>query len=313
MTGPEPEPEPLPGPLSPPAARRRWRSLIGFIIGVLLLAAAVWAVVAQGGDAQRAWASVRHAPVWLIGAAVVLPLVNWVIISYSFWLLMRRHGRISPAEMAGLIGVAWLFNYLPLRPGLVGRIAYHRAVNRIAVADSVRVTLINMACGVAAVVSLLAVAVVRRGAEGVWAVGFAAPAVMGGVAYVIARWRRPAMAWLPALYVVRCVDLYVWMARYAVVFALVGAPIRPGGAAAVTAVSQVALCIPIVGNGMGLREWAVGLTAGALPPGVVGPEGAAASIGLAADLVNRAAELVVSIPVGLLSSLALARAAGRRA
>jgi hypothetical protein len=52
------------------------------------------------------------------------------------------------------------------------------------------------------------------------------------------------------------------------------------------------MLVPIVGNGLGLREWAVGLAAPLLTPYVLG-------LGLAADLVNRATELVVILVLGL--------------
>ncbi|MHC4784997.1 MAG: hypothetical protein ACYTE6_03445, partial [Planctomycetota bacterium] len=56
--------------------------------------------------------------------------------------------------------------------------------------------------------------------------------------------------------------------------------------------SVVPMLVPFVGNGLGLREWAVGLAAPLLTPYVLG-------LGLAAELLNRAAELVVIVILGL--------------
>ena len=103
----------------------------------------------------------------------------------------------------------------------------------------------------------------------------------------------------------RVADLIVWTLRYWVVFAIADSPVSMAQAAAVAAVSQVAMSVPLVGNGLGLREWAVGLLRASLPAwyGVA----AASSAGLTADLVNRAAELLVAVPVGLLCAAAVTR------
>ena len=70
-------------------------------------------------------------------------------------------------------------------------------------------------------------------------------------------------------------------------------------------IADIALLVPFVGNGLGVREWAVGLTAS---------RQVAAAVGLTADLVNRAAELIVAIPLGLAAWVWLTRtlARGRR-
>lgn len=311
--GPTPLPAPLTAPLTAPPApqttRSRLRPILGFTIGAALLAAAITAVLTQGHAARAALDAARGAPLWLYAAALALPLVNWLIISLSFWVLMRRHGPVRAREMAALIGAAWLLNYLPLRPGMVGRVAYHKSVNRIAIADSVRVMIVGMAAGAAATLCLLAAAaILGPGAPlPLWAAALAAPLALAGLAAAGPLRSRP---WLPANFALRYADVLVWAARYWVVFALVGAPIDLAGAAAVAAVCQLALVIPLVGNGMGIREWAVGLVAAALPAGFA--SGAALTTGVTADLANRAAELLIALPVGLLCASYLARGSAAR-
>jgi uncharacterized membrane protein YbhN (UPF0104 family) len=327
-------PAPLTPALPPPSAtdtpRRPWRSIVGFTVGLLLLLAAVRAVVTQGAGAQNAWASIRSAPPHLIALALLLPAANWLIVSLSFWLVMRRYGPVGPAEMARLIGAAWLLNYLPLRPGMLGRVAYHRAVNQISIADSIRGLIIGMACGLAAVAAVLAVAfAVPRGASTIaWTVALASPPALLLIWFAITALQsrqapaQPApvqspsdlhplstfhASWLPLNLLLRYADMLVWLCRYAVVFALVGRPLSIGAAAAITGVSQLAMCVPFVGNGLGLREWAVGLTAAHLPTGLTTPD-ALTTVGLAAELVNRTAELAIALPVGLISYAQLLRA-----
>ena len=276
--------------------------------GLLLLGAAAFAVVSQRADAVRALDSVRAAAPWLIVLALVLPLVNILVTSFSFWVQMRRHGRLGAGEMAALIGTAWLLNYLPLRPGMFGRLAYHRSVNRISIPDSIRAMAIGMALGAVSVVVVLGIAAAMKPDAGTtgWTAALAAPALLAVAAMLAGA--RAGWWWFPAVFFFRYADMLVWVLRYWVVFRLVGAPIGVPQAAAVAAVCQITLNIPLVGNGLGLREWAVGITVSQLPPGVFNSRGQIEmSVGLAADLVNRIAELAVAIPTGLLCAAWLAR------
>src|SRR5690606_18485027 len=104
----------------------------------------------------------------LLAAAILLPVLNWVVVSVSFWVMMGRYGRIGLREMAALIGVAWLLNYLPLRPGLIGRLGYHKAVHGVAIRDSAFVTILGMVATALAVAWLLAMTLVLGGSGG-WA------------------------------------------------------------------------------------------------------------------------------------------------
>jgi hypothetical protein len=114
--------------------------------------------------------------------------------------------------------------------------------------------------------------------------------------------------WIAATIALRFIDLLVWAGRYAVVFAIVGHPITVAAAMALAVLCQIAMLVPLVGNGLGLREWAVGAVAGILPEDLVSSSGTlTTTIGLAADLANRAAELVTAVPVGLLCAHSLAR------
>jgi hypothetical protein len=303
-----------PGAIPPPdqsksTGARRLRRAVGFMIGVALLAAAGWVLYSQRRDMGGAWQSMRAAPLPLIAAAALLPLVNWLLISLSFWILMRRYGRIGPGEMTAAIGGAWLLNYLPLRAGMIGRVAYHKAVNRIPVRDSVRVMILGMALGMAAVLTVLGIAAALAGRVSgpEWGIALGLPPLIALLATGICA-KVGAAWWYPAVYVIRYLDVLAWAARYAVVFAIVGAPIGLPGAVATAAACQVALVIPLVGNGLGLREWAIALTAAALAPAMLASStDLNATTGLLADVVNRAAEVAVAVPVGIISLMILTR------
>lgn len=290
----------LAGAHGPAPRASRSRRVVTFTIGVLMLAAALWAVVRAEGVVARAWASMQDAPWWLIAAALVLPVLNWLLVSWSFTVLTRRYGRVGGGEMAALIGAAWLLNYLPVRPGLIGRLAYHKKINGIAFTDSARVLALAIVLTGAALLTILAASAAQA------RLGLSTPmaaAVVAGAALIAGGLlaRAGEDGWRLALaYLARLLDCVAWVLRYLVVYALVGQPVTLGQAAAIAAVSQIVLLIPIIGNGLGLRELAVGFVGASLPAWyAAGGAPLARTDGWAADLVNRAVELVVAIPVGL--------------
>jgi len=306
---------------SEPAAskRRSVRSIVLFFAGILLIGAAVWAGLRStaGGSSQpvllEALRTARAQNPLLIAAAFVLPLLNWITVSAGFWVLTAQYGarerRVGFGEMAALTGSAWLLNYLPFKAGLIGRVAYHKTVNGVGIADSVRVLAISIAASGVATAALIAVAVVvKPGWSPALAVSLMlAPALVSGA---LALWlkTRPGELWrLAACLMFRSLDVLVWTARYGVVFALIGRPLTAGQAAAVAGCSQATLVIPLTGNALGLREWVVGWAASSLPSWFGSAVPGEMATGLAADLVNRAAEVVVSVVVGLLCGAAVAR------
>ncbi len=288
------------------------RRVIGAVVGFGLLVAAVWAVGSQRAVLTEALGSLRHAPAGLVVGALLLPLVSWLTTSATFCLLSQRYARVPAGDMVMLIGAAWLLNYLPFRPGMVGRVAFHRKYHSMPIADSVRVMISAMVLSGISLAMLLGVAVAVSQVEHM---GFRLACLAGptaGVGLVAAGARAAGWSWWReiAALCVRSVDMLAWVGRYAIVFALVGQQPAIEHVVVVAAVCQVAMVVPITGNGLGLREWAVGLTLAAVA--TAGMREQAAAIGLAADLVNRAAELVLVVPVGLGCSWVLARAVNRR-
>jgi hypothetical protein len=308
---------------TPARSSRRWWRFAGFCVGVLALAAAVLALVSQRGSLDAAWRSARGAPAWMIAAALLLPLVNLLCSSGSFWILTRRFGRVGFCEMLGLIASAWLLNYLPVRPGLVGRVAYHKVVNNIPVRASAAVLGANLGVGFITIALLAAGAIaasslgLARSAVGAIMLGpFAGAGLLAAFAAGFHPWIRP----LAFAFAFRYADSLVWAVRYALVFAIVGRPIGVPESMALAVVAQAAMLVPFVGNGLGVREWAVGLLSSALPrsgeqsvfaPTAAGGAGVASAVGLSADLINRVAELLVSIPIGIIATMWVARTLAR--
>lgn len=320
-------PEP-PAPESAPAlhgARSRTRSVLTFAVGLTLLALAIMFILRSGGTAQAAIESARRAPTWMLLLSCGLPLVNIAVVSLSFWVLTGRYGRVGVLEMQALVTSAWLLNVLPLRPGLLGRIGYHKAVNGIPIRDSIKVLLQAIACNAIGMLFLLAIAVhlhARTYGEGspavvnaLWIVaGFLALLLaFAGVFWFVGKDPKQRHGWrIPAAIGLRIIDIVVWIARYVVAFAILGVPLPLLGATVVALASEAAMLAPVQ---LGLREWVVGVVGsgfvGRASP--IGPEGVTdpIALGLMADMLCRAIEVLVAIPVGVPATIWILRRVAR--
>jgi hypothetical protein len=282
-------------------------------LGILTFLGAIGAALLQAGELGSVFGAVAAHPAEL-GLLFVLPVVCLSLAASSFWVLMTRFGRVGLPEMFALLGAAWLLNYLPLKPGVAGRVAYHKAVNEIGVRQSVVVVAQTVAIGAACFVIQFIIAVVatRSGASERWvAAALGAPlAVAGLCAGALPRKGALQHAWrYAASFSIRYADSLVWALRYGILFDLAGRPMGIGGSAVLASVSQSASLLPLAGNGLGVREWAVGLAAHWMPGWSMTPADLAIPVafGISTELVNRVAEATVAVPVGLMSIGWLAR------
>lgn len=299
--------------MNPTPARGNLRRALATLAGVALLAAAVWACLRAGIDPARAWSQIRQADPFLVVALFALPLASWACTTGCFWALTLRHGRVGAVEMSALMSASWLLNYLPLKPGLAGRVAYHKAVNGIDVKSSIQVVGLAIACAGVSIAAGLLIATVVRPAWGAWATAgaLASPLAVTGGMYALIRLGPPKHRHRGMRVLALCFrygDLLAWAGRYLVAFELMGRSITPREALAIAAVSQAATLVPLIGNGLGLREWAVGLAAASLPAWFAGAGGRPeVALGLGADLLNRTAEVLVALPAGLWGAWWVAR------
>lgn len=286
------------------AGRSRWVSAAVWTLGLALLVAACVAAWNQSAAVAQAWDALR-AQRWAVVPLVALPVVCLGFASLSFLVLTRRFGHVGVGEMFALLGAAWLLNYLPLKPGVAGRVAYHAAVNRISLQQCFVVVLqtvcVGLACfGIQFALALLLAVFAPAGSELLRACVLVAPvAVAAAVGLALRGSPSRPHAWrYAASFVFRYIDSLVWGLRYALVLHLAGGSPSVAGCAAIASVSQSSALVPIGGNAIGLREWAVGLTTDALGDGFL-RGGMSLSQGLTAELLNRAGEVAASIPVGL--------------
>lgn len=307
---------------------RRLRRTVGFCVGLALLAAAVWAVVSNAQPMREAISKVSSGAWWLLPVLIALPFGHIPLTGAVFWAATPAgpdgRPRVGMREMTALIATGNLANYLPLRPGMVARIAYHRAVNGISVIESAKILGSVVACGLlaAGLFLIAAMTAVRVSGGSVpwlpWLV-LALPPVVG----VLGAWHARSGAvegstpqastlwrWW-AVTTLRYVDLALWALRYAVAFWVIGLPLTPAQAAVYAVVANAAMLIPIAGNGLGIREWVVGLAGHLLPVAVLGVS-AGVGEGVSADLLNRAGEIVMSIIAGTIGGAWVTRELKRR-
>ncbi|MEZ6244216.1 MAG: hypothetical protein R3B57_14370 [Phycisphaerales bacterium] len=289
MTPSSPEPDETATAAGPRPILKR---VLGFVVSVSLFALALAAVGIRRDDLAQAATHASHAPAWLVVTLAILPALNLVLIGTSLWFIMARYGRVGLVEMNQLIFTAWLLNFLPMKPGLMGRVAYHKRFNHIRVRDSARALVESMALSAISIGVLLIVALAVRGAVGTLPVLLAtcAPALALVLAAGVASSRWVPVARLLAAMALRYLDILVWVARYALIFQLIGADLTLADVVLVTTASQLAQLVPFAGNGLGIREWAVGVVGKA--------SGLSMPVALSADLVNRASELVLAVPLG---------------
>lgn len=278
--------------------------IAGWVVGLGLLAAAVTIVVTRRETIDDAWQALREPEPGPIVGLIAAVLFSIVATGVVFRLLLRRFGHVGFGEMTALIAASTLLNVLPLKPGLFGRIAWHRVTNGISPVHSVQTIVEAVAISAAAIGSLVLGLFVAHlsGVEDPTSalIGLAGPTAVVLVAASVRPTRGYALAAL-----VRSADLATWGARYWLVFSLLDLSIGPSVALALAAASTATSLIPIVGNGLGLREWVIAV----LAPMLTGVDQTAALI---AELVNRAAEMAVILPCGLVSIAILASIRRRR-
>ncbi len=257
------------------------------LLGAGLLVAAIILIARQHDVLARAFSAIRQPSAPHLFLLIVSVLGNVVLTALMFSVLMARYGKVRLIEMQALIGAATLLNFLPLRPGLFGRIAYHKTINHIPAADTAKTIgqAIALSLGVAGYLALCLVLAAQFQLT-LWVV-LALPFAFLALGTLVGTIRIWALAGL-----IRYVEVFIWAARYYAAFALIDYRISIEAALAFACISMIATLVPFFSNGLGLREWAIGLAAPLLTMYQL-------EHGITAELVNRAGELIVVLIAGL--------------
>ena len=303
------------GTASPLASWRGSRALriAGSLVGLALFASAVWVVAGNWHDIAVAVRSATHASWWTLPALILLPWTSCTLAAAMYHQLLNRDDpslpRVRYTEGLAVIACTWLMNYLPARPGMFGRLAYHKIVNGMPLRHSVSMSIVAISCAGVGVLLLIMVALIAHALQGatiVVAIMLPLPAVLLGIAGVQLRRRELVRRYLFAC-CVRYIDVLTWLGRYVCAFTALGRPLALSEAVALTAVSQAAMLVPLVSNGLGLREWAVGLLGPILPAWMRSGSSLTSELSLAGDLLHRAADIIAAIPAGLIGSYVVNR------
>lgn len=228
----------------------------------------------------------------LLAAAVTGNLIVTTAIWWVITLSFDTRPKVQPSRMAALICVSALLNYLPMRPGFLGRAAYLKLMHGLPVRQSLVILLIVLVLGTVVLIASATI-VLWVPSRYQLVVGMATvaatSAVTGPLATKLLR-RRIIGAWLWVP--LRLVDILINGVRLWLALAIVGIEVPMDRTLIVAATGMLVSLAGITPNGLGLREWIIAALAGALEPATV-------IDALAAALIDRAVEAIVVTGTGL--------------
>jgi hypothetical protein len=289
---------------------------MAFAAAGALLGTSIWYAVGEG-DLGRLLAARAGDVTILLGLTFASAIV---LVSQLFWLASRPFADPERPlrwwEMQPITAASILLNYTPLKIGLIGRIAYLRQYHGIGyLASGLSHFLLAAALG-ASLVLLAALTVWRSDLDFAWWVGLSLGCAASGglisigvkafaprpLAEIVQRsflggpWLRSSMQ-VSAWCAVSCGLVLLGAVRWCVAFRIYGKPVSLREALLISIVHQLAAALGPA-NGLGLREWLVGLVAGSGFLGMAAVSGL--QVGVAVSIIDRAAEVLVVVPAGLL-------------
>jgi hypothetical protein len=228
-----------------------------------------------------------------------------------------RGQRIGLLTMQKLIAASSVLNYTPVKAGLIGRVVYTKHRYGIGYIDSVVIHLIIGGCVFSPILASLLMTLLYPQFDGVWFIGTAALSLLAAVVGAVMLQRlRPASLhaavggsrhghsvrrWAAVLtggILVGHAVLWFTAGRLYVAFDIFGSPIAYRDALFLAMVDSATRAL-FIANGLGLREWLIGFGAS---EGLLSTT-PSLKTALAASLIDRAAEALVVVPIGLLSLL----------
>ncbi|MEE9405505.1 MAG: lysylphosphatidylglycerol synthase domain-containing protein [Algisphaera sp.] len=276
-----------------------WRRRVGAVLAVVGGVAAV-VFAARGVDFAALSHHLKEAGPWPL-------LALGALVGANLWLTAWLNGSlvacfdvqppVTPSRMRRLTTASQLLNYVPLMwAGLVGRAAFLKRHHGLRLRDSGYITLLTVALTTAVLVLAsagpLLMATVAAHHAWAWAGSILGLAVLGLAVTVagqrVAVTRRWAWTWVP----LRVMDLAASTGRVALMFVAVGHPVTLDQAVLLASGTTLVKLTGLTPNGLGLSEWVVAGLAAALSP-------VEASLAVAAALLDRAIEVVVSVIAGL--------------
>jgi hypothetical protein len=294
----------------------------GFVVGCALVVWCAQRAFAKGGDGLE---KLRQADPMLVAVLLGATFGSILCSGYTFWAVARPIRRFSVVEMQAVNLMASLFNYAPVRLGLVLRCAFHWRVERMPATEIgawivgvAVVTLGSIGAGLAAGLVQIAAGRDKLALDWMWFSTYAACIVAGSglVIFVcrsdvLRRWLKGGERALndPGALggglLIRTVDLAMWALRMWAAAKIVGVSLNPAQAALLAAVAILGASNPL--GRIGWREALVALVAPYVVTGASSPEELDTLTSQLA-LLESAGEAILTIPLGILGSLWCLRA-----
>lgn len=308
-------PDATPDP-PPPTRGRRLLRYLGFAMAIGLLAGSIYYATSEGDfsalrDAQPRWVAALLAAMLL--SAV---LVNGLL----FWLVNRPYADVDRPvklkDMHALIAASALLNYTPIKAGLLGRVAYLKKQHGVGYKASLLIHAMIAGAMLAAYLAVVAVTAWRGKLDLIWWLALLASmplaAAIGAalVQRMLPRRDEPAdeaasaalrhpwpwtfghlLLWIA----VAMANVFITGARWFFVGQIMDKPLPPHDALLMSVLHNLTSALPA--NGMGAREWLIGILFG----------GDAPADFVALAVVDRAAEATIIVPAGLLALVFLHR------
>ncbi|QDU34208.1 hypothetical protein KS4_22730 [Poriferisphaera corsica] len=251
-------------------------------------------------------------PLYLF-AIIALVFLNLLLTSSLFHIITKSFPTTSPVRfrlMFKLITASSLLNYIPLlRPGLWGRAAYLKSSHNLALKDSLLILAIIL--GLSLYIFIPAASILLLGV--IYQFPSFAINLILLFAFIlltlIPRFTKPLIQKLllnrthaivtPTLWpLLKIIDMLIAALRLYLAFLALGSPISYHSALLATAASLLIKLLGLTPNGLGLSEWTVaGLIALTTP--ITAPLAAAAA------LIDRAADILLTLPLGLITAYQL--------
>lgn len=282
--------------------------LIGFVVGMGLLGWCIKSAVGSGDLSRLSSASTFQVSM-LIGCTLVSVIANGAI----FWVIIRPVVNIPFTDIQFVNCVVNLANYLPFRFGMITRIAHHRRVDHVSYFLLAAWYAAVMAMLMLVVVAILGATFVRPAADVWWFVSLVSIHMVGMLilCYVVShhklttrlrgaeRMLNHPSALIGAV-ILRLIDLAAYGGRLYFSLSIIGIGISFRDWLYLTLISIVSSLSPL--GSLGFREFAISYLGPYLTSSQLHGEGLRDQLS-AVVVIDRSAEMMVFIPLGLLSVL----------
>jgi hypothetical protein len=302
-----------------PSTARLLLQLVGFAIGCAILA---WCAARAWRDGGEGFAKLLDASWPLKLALVGSTLVSILCSGLTFWSVAKPLRSFGIVEMQAVNLMASLFNYAPVRLGLVLRCAYHWRVDRMPMTDLAAwiagvaiVTLGALGAGLVAGLVQIPLGIEQLRLDLLWfATYFACLGLGSALTMLLARipaWKRllkgaERVLISPRMFAesltIRSIDLAMWGVRMWAAARILGITLNPA-----QAVLLAAIAILGAGNPMGRIGWREGLVAIVAPYVITSTDGNIDVLTSQLSLLESAGEAILTIPLGILGALWCAR------